>query len=428
MFKKSFSRFFAQLSVALALLISTLATAVAQMISLERVANGFAQPLYVTAPPGDTSRIFVLEKNSGEIKIVRLSDGQVLNQPFLRVGRLSTEGERGLLGLAFHPNYASNGEFYVSVTNTNGDSELRRYQRSVNANLADSNSEQILLTIDQFASNHNGGWIGFGPDGYLYMSSGDGGGGNDPEQNGQDLTTLLGAILRFDISRDDFPNDDTRNYGIPSSNPFVNTMMNGMPVRPEIWAYGLRNPWRPSFDRATGDFFIADVGQGAREEVNFQSASSAGGHNYGWRLREGDIATPVVGGSRPQDNVDPIYAYGRNGSVFTGSSVTGGYRYRGPIQALVGRYFFGDFVNGRIWSLLPSNTGFSELTFWSEQLTVEQGQVNNIASFGEDAAGNLYVVDFDGEVFRFTSSAPIPPPNTGGTVVTPAVNLLLDDD
>ncbi len=404
----------------------------AHAIQLARIATGFSQPLYATAPRGDSSRLFVLEKASGNIKIIRLANNAVVAEPFLRVSGISTQGERGLLGLAFHPNYASNGEFYVSVTNLNGDSEIRRYTLSANPDRADSNSAEVLLTIPQFASNHNGGWIGFGPDGFLYISSGDGGGGNDPQENGQDLTTLLGTILRIDVNGDDFLNDNTRNYRIPNSNPFINTVVNGINARPEIWAYGLRNPWRASFDRQTGDLLIADVGQGAREEINFQPGGSAGGENYGWRLREGEIATPSVGGARPSDNREPIYTYQRSGSVFAGTSVTGGYRYRGPVSEILGNYFFADFANGRIWSLVPSANGFSQLTFWSDQLTPNLGNVNNVASFGEDANGNLYIVDFDGDIFKFISSNPAPPvnPPSSNTIggVVPTITLLLDDD
>lgn len=400
-------------------------------IQLQRIATGLEQPLYATAPQGDSGRLFVLEKNSGNVKIIQLDIQQVLEQPFLTVDRITTQSERGLLGLAFHPDYASNGGVFVSVTNQNGDSEIRRYLRSTNPNRVDNNSEEVLLTIPQFAANHNGGWIGFGPDGYLYISSGDGGGGNDPEQNGQDLTTLLGAMLRIDVDGDDFPNDNTRNYRIPASNPFINTVVDDVPARPEIWAYGLRNPWRASFDRQTGDLLIADVGQGAREEVNFQSANSAGGENYGWRLREGEIATPSVGGARPPDNREPIYTYRRSGSEFAGTSITGGYRYRGPIAEIVGAYFFADFANGRIWSLVPRNNGFSQLTFWSDRLTPDQGQVNNVASFGEDAVGNLYVVDFDGEIFKFISQGRPPnnpPLNNPAARIVPAVTMLLVDE
>ena len=403
----------------------------AHAIQLERIATGFEQPLYATAPSSDSSRLFVLEKASGNIKIIQLANNAVLVEPFLRVSDISSQGERGLLGLAFHPNYASNGEFYVSVTNLNGDSEIRRYTRSTNADRANSNSAEVLLTISQFASNHNGGWIGFGPDGFLYISSGDGGGRNDPQRNGQDLTTLLGTMLRIDVNGDDFPNDNTRNYRIPNSNPFIDTVINGTNARPEIWAYGLRNPWRASFDRQTGDLLIADVGQGAREEINFQSAGNSGGENYGWHLREGEIETPSVGGERPSDNVEPIYTYQRSGSVFAGTSITGGYRYRGPATEIRGNYFFADFANGRIWSLIPSTNGFSQLTFWSDQLTPNIGSVNNVASFGEDAIGNLYVVDFDGDIFRFISSNPplVSPPVSNTTeAVVPAITLLLNDD
>ena len=408
-----------------------LISAQAHAIQLERIATGFEQPLYATAPSGDSSRLFVLEKASGNIKIIQLNNNAVLAEPFLRVSDISSQGERGLLGLAFPPDYASNGEFYVSVTNSNGDSEVRRYTRGTNPDRANSNSAEVLLTIPQLASNHTGGWIGFGPDGFLYVSSGDGGGGNDPQRNGQDLTTLLGSILRIDVNGDDFPNDDSRNYRIPNSNPFTDTVVDGISARPEIWAYGLRNPWRASFDRQTGDLLIADVGQGAREEINFQSADSSGGENYGWRLREGEIATPSVGGARPPDNVEPIYTYQRSGSVFTGTSVTGGYRYRGPVTQIRGNYFFADFANGRIWSLVPSANGFSQLTFWSNQLTPDIGSVNNVASFGEDAIGNLYVVDFDGDIFRFISSNPPPvnpPPSNTIRSVVPATTLLLDDN
>ena len=385
------------------LLSMSCSNSVAETVSLERIATGLDSPLYVTAPVNDNERLFVLEKNSGEIKIIQLTNNQVIDEPFLTVDNISTNSERGLLGLAFHPDYESNGELYVSVTNSDGDSEVRRYQRSDNLNRADPNSEQVLITIPQFASNHNGGWVGFGPDGYLYIALGDGGSANDPQQNGQDLTTLLSSLLRIDINGDDFPGDDSRNYRIPSSNPFLEMVIDGVPARPEIWAYGLRNPWRPSFDRSTGDLIIADVGQGEREEVNFQLANSEGGENYGWRLREGEIATPSVGGDRPSDNIDPIYTYERSGNEFTGRSITGGYRYRGPVEELTGKYFFADFTNGRIWSLVPTANGFTELTFWSDQLTPDQGTVGNVSSFGEDANGNLYVVDFDGDIFKFIS-------------------------
>jgi len=404
-------------------------SAAADAIFLQRVASRLSFPLFATAPANDQNRLFILEKNSARIRVVNRSNNQLNASDFLRVDRITNEGERGLLSLAFHPDYKSNRQFFVSVTNQFGDVEIRRYLRGANADIADPDSETVLLTIPQFASNHNGGWIGFGPDGFLYIASGDGGGGNDPEENGQDLTTLLGSMLRIDVNSDDFPNDSSRNYAIPESNPFIDTVVDSVPARPEIWAYGLRNPWRNSFDRQTGDLLIADVGQGQREEVNFQSAQSAGGENYGWRLREGDIATPNVGGNRPTDNVDPIYAYPRSGTPFSGASVTGGYVYRGPIASLQGQYFFGDFTNGRIWSFLPGSNSISQLTDWTSLLATDQGQVNNIASFGEDADGNLYVIDFDGDVFKLVdpNSPPQPTNPAANDTITP-IFLLLEDD
>ena len=392
-----------KLLLSTALLLSANYTSLAaQTVSLERVATGFEQPLYVTSPSHDRERLFVLEKSSGNVKIINLNKNNAITEPFLSVDNISTNSERGLLGLAFHPDYQANGEVYVSVTNGDGDSEIRRYKRSEsNPDRADEHSKEILLTVPQFASNHNGGWIGFGPDGYLYIAFGDGGSRNDPQKNGQDLTTLLSSMLRIDVSGDDYPDDASRNYRIPSSNPFIETVIDGVSARPETWAYGLRNPWRCSFDRETGDLIIADVGQGEREEVNFQSADSKGGENYGWRLREGEIKTPSVGGDKPNDNVEPIYTYKRSGSEYTGRSITGGYRYRGPIKELVGKYFFADFTNGRIWSLVPKVDGFSELTVWTDKLRADEGKVNNVSSFGEDADGNLYVVDFDGDIFKF---------------------------
>lgn len=393
--------------------------------SLQQIASGLSAPLFATSPPGDTSRLFVLEKNTGQIKIIRLTNNTVISRPFLTVSRIGSAGEGGLLGLAFHPNYASNREFYVSMTNSSGDSEIRRYRRSGNPDIALPNDE-VLLTIPQFASNHNGGWIGFGPDGHLYISSGDGGGGNDPNRNGQDLTTLQGTMLRIDVNGDDFPSDNSRNYRIPNSNPFIDTIVNGVSARPEIWAYGLRNPWRASFDRITGDLIIADVGQGAREEVNFQQSNSPGGENYGWHLREGDIATLGIGGPRPANNVDPIYAYPHNGNQFSGRSVTGGYRYRGSVCEVLGQYFFADFALGRIWSLIPRVDGFSALTDWTANLVPDQGQLNNISSFGEDARGNLYIIDFDGEIFKLIGDTTRSGNCNAGTLVPP-INLLLDD-
>lgn len=394
-------------------------------VTLERVAFGFSTPLYVTAPNADTTRLFVLEKESGAIKILNPITGGVNQKPFLIVQNISSGGERGLLGLAFHPQYASqeNDVFFVNLTNRNGDTEIRKYRLSANPDIANANSGELVMRFTQPYSNHNGGWIGFGPDGYLYIASGDGGSGEDPDNNGQSNKTLLGKMLRIDVNSDAFTSDPARNYAIPDDNPYKGV---GGLVKEEIWALGLRNPWRVSFDRLKGDLLIADVGQGSREEINFQAASSPGGENYGWRLREGLIATPgSAGGAKPDNNVDPIYDYPHGNGAFEGASVTGGYVYRGPIAAIRGKYFFSDFVNSRIWSIKVAAGGASELTDWTDELVPDVGRVNNIASFGEDAAGNLYIVDFDGEIFRLRASDENPSPPTGDMVVAPIIYLLL---
>lgn len=373
-------------------------------LSTQRVASGLDQPLYVTAPTGDPNRLFIVEQKSGAIKILDLQSGSVLAQPFLTIpsSELLKNGfEQGMLGLAFHPNYATNGKFYVSYTapfgGRAGQTKVVEYQVSANnPNLADPNPARTILTINQPQENHNGGWLAFGKDGYLYWSSGDGGGsGYRPgiptsSDNSQDITNnLLGKILRLDVNGDAFENDPTRNYAIPSNNPFV-----GKEGDDEIWAYGLRNPWRPSFDRLTGDLYIADVGQGEREEINFQSASSQGGQNYGWNLLEGTL--PHKPGVIPPNVVAPIYEYDHT----IGRSVTGGYVYRGSASELNGTYFFGDFSTSKIWSFRYNGSTVTEFSDRTEQLKPNLGAIDNIASFGEDASGNLYIVDLDGEIFR----------------------------
>jgi glucose/arabinose dehydrogenase len=389
-----------------------------------RVADGLEYPVYLTAPPGDTTRVFILEGHTGNIRILRLTTGELLPTPFLTVPGVSQGGEQGLLGLAFHPSYASNGYFYVYYTNP--DTQVVRYQVSANPDLANAASATPVLSFARPADNHNGGWIGFGPNGKLYISSGDGGGANDDGAghtagigNGQDITdNLLGKLLRIDVDGDDFPLDPAKNYAIPLDNPF-----RGSAGDDEIWAYGLRNPWRPSFDRANGNLFIADVGQDTCEEIDVQRASSPGGENYGWRLREGLVATPTggVGGAKPAGAIDPIMVYPHFsgstacggpdlGPAYYGSAITGGYVYRGPVTSLVGRYFFADFSTAHIWSLVWDNsdpasangTNFSSLTDRSTDpaFTPNAGSIDLIASFGEDAAGNLYIVDLDGEIFQ----------------------------
>ena len=398
--------------------------ATAQGFSTVRVATGLNRPVFLTAPPGDRDRVFVVEEHTGEILIIDLTDGSINATPFLTVTGLSTGDEQGLLGLAFHPDYAVNGYFYVYFTDPS--SNVVRYQVSGDPDVADASSETPVLSFSQPAANHNAGWIGFGPDGHLYIASGDGGGSDDNDAghtpgtgNAQDITNnLLGKILRIDVDGDGFPADPNRNYAIPADNPFV-----GVTGDDEIWAYGLRNPWRMSFDRATGDLYIADVGQTRCEELDVQPSSSGGGENYGWRLREGVIATPTgnVGGPPPPGSIDPIFDYPHPntagsepcsdpGAGFEGRSITGGTVYRGPIPELQGRYFFADYVTADLWSLrfdgsdpsLFDGTNYTDLTDHSgdPRFIPDVGTIASVSSFGEDDAGNLYVLDLnDGEVF-----------------------------
>ncbi len=284
-----------------------------------KVAAGFVRPVFATSAPGDADRLYVVEKDSGQILLLDPSTGvrstflDIPNDTFL------TDGERGLLSVAFHPDYQTNGRFFVNLVNANGDIEVRSYTRSIdNPGVANPNSVETVITVPHptFA-NHNGGQVAFGPDGYLYLSLGDGGGGGDPNENVQNIDRLLGKMLRLDIDRDDFPGDPARNYGIPADNPFA-----GRAGADEIWDYSLRNPWRFSFDTQTGDLYIGDVGQSAREEIDFQSAGN-GGLNFGWDTREGTL--PFEGPNEP-GFTDPIFDYGRP----LGITVTGGYVYRGP--------------------------------------------------------------------------------------------------
>ena len=393
----------------------------AQDFDVSRVATGLSAPVFLTAPPGDNARVFVVEQHTGQIRILRRNSWTLDSTPFLTVPGISQGSEQGLLGLAFHPSYATNGFFYVYLTDPA--SRVRRYRVSANPDLADAASGSQVLSFTQPQSNHNGGWIGFGVDGYLYVASGDGGGSNDSDAghtngtgNAQDLTSnRLGKLLRVDVDADAFPANANENWSAPADNPFV-----GITGDDEIWVYGLRNPWRASFDRLTGDLYIGDVGQGACEEVDIQPAASTGGENYGWRLREGVIATPSggVGGAAPVGAVNPFLDYSHGGASvcssppaqFTGIAVTGGYVYRGPAASLRGRYFFADFGQGRLWSAVwdgSSPGAFNGRNYTSlvdhgsdPAFAPDLGTIGSVSSFGEDTQGNLYVLDHsDGEVF-----------------------------
>lgn len=399
----------------------------AQNIDVVRIASGLNRPVAVTAAPGDNNRMFIVEQHTGQIKIWNRTTGTVNGTPFLDLNGLTTGGEQGLLGLAFHPDYQSNGQFYVNYTNGAGSTVVQRFNVSGDPEIANAGSAQTVLTIPQFAANHNGGWIEFNPianaandnTNYLYIGVGDGGGGNDPGEHGQNPNTLLGTILRIDVDRDDFA-DTNINYAIPDSNPFTGGGGAG-----EVWAYGLRNPYRNGFDRLTGDLYIGDVGQNALEEINQQPASSMGGENYGWRLREGTIPTPTplgnpVGGPKPTGAIDPIDEYPHEFDSTGGFAVIGGYVYRGPNAALQGQYFYGDNVTNNVWSIEfdgddPADhdgTNFTNFRNWNdgggaEEFIPDVGTIGGISSFGEDNFGNLYIVDLGGEVFMV-----VPEPST----------------
>ena len=363
-----------------------------------RVGVGFAQPVYLTGIPDGSNRVFVVEQG-GLIRILTPATGAVAATPFLDVStEVTTDGERGLLGLALAPDFAASGTFYVFMTNVTGQVEIRRYQRLAgDPNRADPASADIILRFNHPNNNHNGGWLDFGPDGFLYIGTGDGGGAGDPPNNAQNLNVYFGKLLRIDPRSDAFPVDPQRDYAIPAGNPFA--AGGGLP---EIWAYGLRNPFRASFDPLTQNLWIGDVGQGAREEIDLIRPTD-GGANFGWRIMEGTsvFSGPVIPGLTP-----PVAEYSHGNGALEGRSVTGGYVYRGPVEALRGNYFFGDFVTRNIWSIpiarvsLGTTIPSSQFTLRRTQFIPIGGAIDNITSFGIDQANNLYIVDYDGEIFR----------------------------
>lgn len=375
-------------------------------------------PLYVTHAPGDRDHLFVAER-SGRVRVFDLRANEFLSEPLLDIrGQVVTQGEAGLLGLAFHPGFQETGQFFVYASESafaagfSHASYVRRYQvQDANPLAADMTSEQTVLRFGEPQSNHNGGWIGFSPiDGDLYIATGDGGNGNDlgtnhtpGTGNAQDITdNWLGKILRVDVTGDDFPMDDFRNYAVPADNPFV-----GVTGDDEIFAYGLRNPFRDGFDRANGDLYIGDVGQNNWEEIDFLPAGSGGGQNYGWRLREGLVATPTggVGGPRPAGNVDPIHVYGHVGAPNGGNSLTGGTVYRGPVAELQGKYLFADYGSNQVWSFHYDGTAVNDLENLTETFAASGGRLGGIVGFGEDAVGNTYIVEIDGRIWRITGAA-----------------------
>ena len=333
-------------------------------------------PVGVTNAGDGSGRLFILEQD-GLIRIFQ--NGALLAAPFLDIrDRVLSGGERGLLGLAFHPQYTQNGYFYVNYTNLQGNTIIARFQVSASdPNRADPSSEKRLIFVQQPYPNHNGGEVAFGPDGYLYLGLGDGGSQGDPNDHGQSLNTLLGKILRIDVDHGD-------PYAIPPDNPFQGKG-NG-----EIWAYGLRNPWRFSFDRATGELYIGDVGQDLWEEIDYLPAGSPGGSNFGWNYMEG---FHTYGNHTPPQNLQltpPVAEYSHQ----FGCAVTGGYVYRGQqLPDWQGVYLFGDYCSGNVWGLLRSPDGS-----WQQEMLYQN--VGRISSFGEDEAGEIYLTDLGGNLFQ----------------------------
>ncbi len=355
-------------------------------LTLTRAAGGFSRPLFVTNARDKTGRLFVVEQG-GRIKVIKA--GAILALPFLDIHSLvSCCGERGLLGLAFHPSYATTGKLYINYTDVNGNTVVAEYRRnSTNPDRANSTG-RVLLRVTQPYANHNGGMLAFGPDGYLYIGLGDGGSAGDPGNRAQSLGSLLGKILRIDVNH----RTGTLQYGIPSTNPFV-----GRTGDDRIWSYGLRNPWRFSFDRTTGDLWIGDVGQNRYEEIDRSTRASGGGRgrNFGWRVMEGRACYSPPTGCNTSGKTMPLAVY----SHTYGCSVTGGYVYRGSqYPAMTGAYLFADYCSGRIWAVVAGGPATQ-----TPRLLLDSS--HSISSFGESEGRSLYVTDLaSGEIFKLNGA------------------------
>jgi glucose/arabinose dehydrogenase len=347
-------------------------------VTLTRLVGGLHSPVGITNARDGSHRLFIVEQG-GRIRIVKVST--LLATPFLDIHtRVSCCGERGLLGLAFHPSYKSNGKFYVDYTDVNGNTVVAEYHRSSTSADRASTSERVLLRVSQPYANHNGGQLAFGPDGYLYIALGDGGSSGDPGNRAQSLNTLLGKILRIDVNH----RTGSLQYAIPSTNPFV-----GRTGADQIWSYGLRNPWRFSFDRKTGDLWIGDVGQDSWEEIDRapKSAGAGRGRNYGWRVMEARSCYQPPSGCNTSGKMLPLAYYSHS----LGCSVTGGYVFRGSGDPMYGGYFFGDYCSGRIWAVVAGGA--------NSQTPVQMiDSPYNISTFGEGETGALYVADLAGGV------------------------------
>ncbi|MGE0531965.1 MAG: PQQ-dependent sugar dehydrogenase [Hyphomonadaceae bacterium] len=366
-------------------------------INATGVATGFSTPVGAVAAPGDPGYLYVVEKETGIIHRVDVVTG--LRTTFLDIpqNQFISDGERGALGIAFHPDYPSNGRYFVFVTDTQGDLQVREYHRSSNPAVSETAFSVVIDIPHPGASNHNGGWIGFSHvDGYLYIATGDGGGSGDPNNNAQNLDSLLGKILRIDVNSDGFLADPNRNYAIPASNPFAATA-----GADEIWAYGVRNPWRNCFDPRNGDLYIADVGQLAREEISLLTATQAGA-NLGWRIMEGNLPFNPGPPGTPQPGdpslVGPIHDYPRT----VGTTITGGEIYTGAVAGFVGQYVFADFGSNRLFTLEVVNGVATNVADRTGQIVSTTGALNFIVDFATDSTGALYALGITGQLWRLT--------------------------
>ena len=355
-----------------------------------RIAFGFSSPLDLQAIPGDRSRLFVVEQ-AGRIRVIR--SGALVAAPFLDIAaRVASGGERGLLGLAFHPQFSTNGRFFVNYTDRSGDTRISEFRSpSPAGDSADPASERPIMFVAQPFANHNGGGLVFGPEGYLYAGLGDGGSGGDPFGNGQNLGVRLGKILRVDVSA-------AAPFAIPPDNPFASRAG----ALPEIWAYGLRNPWRFSFDRGTGDLYIGDVGQNTLEEIDVGLASRRGGENYGWNTMKGSRCFSPASNCNMSGLTLPVLDYGRSDGFY----VTGGVVYRGcRMPGYAGHYFYADYGSGLIRSFRLEAGRPVDARDWTAALSGAARVIRNPSSFGVDADGEIYIVDYDGEVYRIDPGA-----------------------
>ena len=388
---------------ALLILFSSILMGQSITLSSELVYDGFKKPVFVISYPTDASILYVVEQAG---KIIVLDSGKKKSKPFFNINKRVVNpfrpgDERGLLGFAFHPDHEKNKKFYINYIDNDGHTIVSEFSAQSKYK-ADHESERVLLRLEQPYGNHNGGHIEFGKDGYLYIAIGDGGAAGDPLDSGQDLTSLFGKVIRIDTNGSP--------YSIPKSNPFYGNKN----ARGEIWAWGLRNVWRFSFDKKTGDIYYGDVGQNKWEEVNFEPASSSGGNNYGWRHMEASycfepkenckrdgMVLPII--EYPNDAYHPAFALGRKNQLdVEGCSVTGGYVYRGKkLKGFEGVYFFGDYCSGNIWSFKVKDGKAAEFKNRTDEINIADGEFTNyISSFGQDAAGEIYIVDYNGAVYK----------------------------